>query len=85
MALNLKNSEVENLASELARRTGETKTEAIRVALLERRERLLAAERQGRPLREFLDRHWATIPVGGLSRPSRVEEAEILGYGPGGV
>jgi len=57
MALNLKNFEVENLASELARRTGETKTEAIRVALLERRDRLMATERQGRPLREFLNRH----------------------------
>ena len=73
------------MASELARRTGETETEAIRVGLLERRERLSAAERQGRPLREFLDRHWATFPLGGLRRPSRVEEGEILGYRPGGV
>ena len=85
MALNLKNFEVENLASELARRTGETKTEAIRVALLERRDRLMATERQGRPLREFLNRHWATLRLDGLSRPSRAEEDEILGYGASGV
>jgi hypothetical protein len=40
MGLNIKNTEVENLAAELARSTGVSKTEAIRVALLERRERL---------------------------------------------
>ena len=33
MALNLKNEEVERLATEVARMTGESKTEAIRRAL----------------------------------------------------
>src|SRR4029453_11787484 len=40
MALNLKNAEVERLAAEVARLTGESKTEAIRRALEERRQRL---------------------------------------------
>ena len=40
MALNIKNSEVERLATEVAAMMGETKTEAIRRALLERRRRL---------------------------------------------
>ena len=37
MALNIKNPEAEQLASEVAALTGETKTEAIRVALFERK------------------------------------------------
>jgi hypothetical protein len=40
MALNLKNAEVERLAAEVARLTGESKTEAIRRALYERKQRL---------------------------------------------
>lgn len=40
MGLNIKNAEVEELARLVAEATGETKTEAIRRALLERKERL---------------------------------------------
>ncbi|MGD0436304.1 MAG: type II toxin-antitoxin system VapB family antitoxin, partial [Bryobacteraceae bacterium] len=40
MALNIKNIEVERLADEVARLTKETKTEAIRRALVERKARL---------------------------------------------
>ena len=40
MALNIKNPEVEILAAEVARLAQETKTEAIRQALLERKARL---------------------------------------------
>ena len=40
MALNIKNAEVERLAAEVADLTGETKTEAVRRALAERRARL---------------------------------------------
>lgn len=39
MALNLKNVEVDRLAAEVARLTGESKTKAIRRALEERRQR----------------------------------------------
>ena len=40
MSLNIKNNEVEELARQVATATGETMTEAIRRALLERRDRL---------------------------------------------
>ena len=36
MALNIRNPEAERLAAELARQTGETKTEAVAQALRER-------------------------------------------------
>lgn len=40
MPLNIKNSEVELLAAEVAGLAGESKTEAVRLALEERRDRL---------------------------------------------
>jgi antitoxin VapB len=46
MALNIKNPHVESLAAEVARLTGESKTEAIRRALEIRRAELA---REGRP------------------------------------
>ncbi|MBI3491212.1 MAG: type II toxin-antitoxin system VapB family antitoxin, partial [Acidobacteria bacterium] len=58
MALNLKNAGVERLAAEVARLTGESKTEAIRRALDERRRRLKgpsAGERRARVMR-FLNK-----------------------------
>ena len=89
MALNLKNAAVERLAAQVARLTGETKTEAIRRALDERRRRLTGpsvAERRARVLR-FLEKEvWPTLPPDRLGRrPTRAEEDEILGYGPDGV
>lgn len=89
MALNLKNPEVERLATEVARLTGESKTEAIRRALEERRRRLKGkpiAEQRSRLLR-FLERDvWPTLPEGERGRRlTRSEEDDLLGYGPGGV
>lgn len=89
MALNIKNADVERLADEVARLTGESKTEAIRKALDERRRRLKGpsiAERRRRVLR-YLQKHvWPTIPKKELGRRlTRAEEDDILGYGPGGV
>ena len=89
MALNLKNPEVEGLASEVARLAGETKTEAIRRALIERKARLQAASVRphGRArFIDFLERSvWPHIVPGALGRPvSKEEEDEILGYGPEG-
>lgn len=46
MGLNIKNLEVERLAAEVAAMTGETKTEAIRKALMERKELLSVPRRQ---------------------------------------
>lgn len=89
MALNLKNPDVERLAAEVARLTGETKTEAIRRALEERRRRLkgpATAERRARVLRFLEAKVWPAMPKSQLGRRlSRQEEDDILGYGPGGV
>jgi antitoxin VapB len=87
--LNLKNAEVERLAAEVARLTGESKTEAIRRALEERRRRLkgpATKERRARLLRFLRSKVWPSIPKDRLGRRlSREEEDAILGYGPDGV
>jgi antitoxin VapB len=90
MALNIKDTETERLATEVAGLTGESKTGAIRTALRERRERLAlqhAVADRGRLLREFLEREvWPSIPPELLGRaPSSEEQEAILGYGPEGV
>jgi antitoxin VapB len=89
MPLNIKNAEVERLAAEVARLTGESKTEAIRRALDERRRRLKSVspgERRARVLRFLEKQVWPRVPKHQIGRRlSRTEEDEILGYGPGGV
>ncbi|QVQ52982.1 type II toxin-antitoxin system VapB family antitoxin [Spiractinospora alimapuensis] len=45
MSLNIKNDEADRLATEVSRLSGETKTTAVILALRERRERLMAEER----------------------------------------
>ena len=89
MALNIKNPQVEELAAEVANLAHETKTEAIRRALAERRARLQA--RAGTPggrksLREYMEQDvWPFVPASELGRVlSREEEDQILGYGPEG-
>jgi antitoxin VapB len=70
--------------------TGESKTEAIRRALAERRQRLAyrisPGDRKVHALR-FLEREvWPLIPEDQLGRRlTRSEEDQILGYGPEGV
>lgn len=89
MALNIKNVEVERLAAEVARLTGESKTEAIRRALDERRRRLKgtsADERRARVVRFLEKKVWPTLPKSERGRRlTRAEEDDILGYGPDGV
>jgi antitoxin VapB len=91
MALNIKNREVERLAAEVATLAKETKTEAIRRALAERRERLavqmVEPNDKAKRLRRFLEEEiWPTIPPDVRGKPITKEEREaILGYGPGGV
>jgi antitoxin VapB len=89
MALNLKNAAVERLAAEVARLTGETKTEAIRRALDERRRRLKgpsADQRRARVLRFLEKKVWPTLPESERGRRlTRAEEDEILGFGPDGA
>jgi len=89
MPLNIKNADVERLAAEVARLTGESKTEAIRRALDERRRRLRhpAANRRRERVLGFLEKSvWPTLPKKERGRRlTRKEEDEILGLGPGGV
>jgi antitoxin VapB len=92
MALSIKNREVERLAAELASLTGESKTETVRQALRERRDRLaLDAGRDGGRadrLRRVLEQEiWPQLPAGELGQPrlSRAERESLLGYGPDGV
>jgi antitoxin VapB len=84
MPLNIKNPEVEALAEELAGMTGESKTEAIRIALRERRQRLRlahAGRHRGDHRMRFLEAEiWPRIPESQLgSPPTREEREEILG------
>jgi antitoxin VapB len=89
MALNIKNGEVERLAAEVARLTGESKTEAIRRALEERRTRLKSTSRdsrRGRVLRFLEKKVWPSLAKTQKGRRlTRAQEDDILGYGPGGV
>jgi len=90
MALNIKNAEVERLAEEISRLTGENKTEAVRRALEERRGRLafrIADNNRAARLRSFLELEvWAVVPKEQLGRRlSKAEEEAILGYGELGV
>lgn len=90
MPLNIKNPEVERLAREVAHMANETKTEAIRRALEDRKNRLAlrASTRADRlkDLTEFLEREiWPKIPADVLGKTmSKHEKEEILGIGPGG-
>ena len=90
MALNIKNPDVVRLASELVAATGESKTEVIRQALLERKARLRyrvdeSARRER--VRRFLEEEvWSRIPAEQLGRPPGREEREaILGYVSDGI
>lgn len=77
MAINIRNTETERLAKELAKLTGETKTEAVTVALRDRLERVRRA-RAHRRLADELDKiavHCASLPVLDSRRAD-----EILGY-----
>lgn len=90
MALNIKSPEVEELVAAVAMMTGESKTEAVRRALSERRERLSlqsARPRRGSGFLRFLQEEvWPKASPDQLGRRlSREEEDEILGYGPEGT
>jgi antitoxin VapB len=90
VALNIKNPQVEQLAAEVAQLARETKTEAIRRALVERKARLevrTGRATKGKRLKEYLERFvWPNIPADVRGKPITKEEREaILGYGPEGV
>ena len=82
MALNIRNRETERLAEDLARYTGETKTEAVTKALRDRLARV-RRERSGRRLADELEAiasECAGLPV---LDPRPVDE--ILGYDAHGL
>lgn len=82
MALNIRSSETEALAAELARLTGETKTEAVTKAVRDRLERVRRT-RQKRPLADELDgigKGCARLPVLDGRTPD-----EIIGYDEQGL
>lgn len=86
MSLNIKDEEAVRLASEVATLAGESKTRAVKVALQERRDRLVFTTTQtprGAGLRLFLEQEaWPQIPAEVLGRPiPRVEREAILGSG----
>ncbi len=90
MPLNIKNPQVEKLVEDIAGLTGETKTEAVRKALEERRARLsyrISAGNRGDRLKRFLELEvWPQVPKRELGRRlSRRQEERILGYGKEGV
>jgi antitoxin VapB len=90
MPLNIKNPEVERLVEEVSGVTGESKTEAVRVALVERRARLrmrVAADARARRVQRFLEGEvWPAVPADQVGRPPAKNEREaILGYGPEGA
>ena len=86
MALNIKNLELERLATEVSRMAPESKTEAIRRALEERKSRLAARLGTRDRLMELLEHEvWPTIPPETRGkRMSKREREEILGIGPHG-
>lgn len=90
MALNIKNTEVERLASEVARMTRETKTEAIRRALEERKRRLKLNSLHGgdraAQIKAYLEREvWPHIPLDVRGKKfDKREQEQILGIGSDG-
>ncbi|HJS89987.1 MAG TPA: type II toxin-antitoxin system VapB family antitoxin [Steroidobacteraceae bacterium] len=82
MALNIRSEETEELASALAKLTGETKTEAVTQALRERLQRIRRARARTR-LADELDEialHCSALPV----RDARAAD-EIMGYDESGL
>lgn len=87
MPLNIKDPATEALAAEVAELAGQNKTQAIRVALEERKGRLQLERgtgRRRRNLRRVLETEvWPLVPDEARGKPlTKDEEEEILGIGP---
>ncbi len=84
MALNIRNSKTEKLASNLAKLTGETKTRAVTIALQERfdKEKQKRSNAKGILFEELMEiaKHSGSLTV--LDERS---DDEILGYDDSGV
>ena len=89
MALNIKNAEVESLATDVARMAKESKTEAIRKALQERKLRLSVRSTPGARAEQLIKFFetviWPQTPKNILGkRITKREREELLGYGQHG-
>lgn len=92
MALTIDDQETEKLAAEVAELSGDTKTDAVREALRERKTRLELrgggrGEKPYRDMRRWLETEiWPQIPDELLDQPpmTKAEVEEILGFGPEG-
>lgn len=91
MASSEDNREIEKLATEIAKLTGESEEEAVLRSLRERRERLgTRAPRRPKPktLEEALHHMeteiWPSLPNRRRGQPpmTKAERAKLLGYGP---
>jgi antitoxin VapB len=88
--MNIKDTETEQLVTELASLTGESKTGAVRTAVRARIEQIHANEnaeqRRIRLTRLLEDEIWPLIPPEERGKPlTKEEQEEILGFGPDGV
>jgi antitoxin VapB len=93
MALRIEDKETEQLAAEIASLAGESKTDAVRQSVRERRDRIkLQRGRRRRPrskreLLHFMETEiWPLIPEEHRGKPpmTKAEREEILGIGPEG-
>lgn len=89
MTININNSGVEQLLDEITQLTGESRTEAVRRALEERRHRLatqVATDEEVGLLTFLQNEVWSQIPAAQAGvRLTKEEEERILGYGKQGV
>jgi antitoxin VapB len=79
MALNIRNAEAERLVAELARRTGESKTDAVIRAVRDRLARIRGGKSRLDELEDIAER-CSRLPV----RDPRAAD-DILGYGDDGL
>jgi antitoxin VapB len=82
MALNVRNPEVDRLVEDLARLTGESKTDAVLNAVRDRLARL-RRERRGLRLADELDQ--IALRYAALPKLDARTDDEILGYGNSGL
>lgn len=90
MTLTIENADVVRLAAEVSAITGESTTEAIRVALEERRSSLTSGidhEARVAELRRFVDEEiWSLVPEQERGRPhDSARDDALVGYGPDGL
>ena len=85
--MSIKNPELEQLADQLSRLTSSSKTEVIRQALKEKKQRLAAAQgfdRKQRLVSYLENRVWPSLPKSASRRWTKAQEERALGYGKHG-